>query len=219
MPALSALNKVGYGGFMATETIAIFANSIKHGGHCVAGKNIITKKWVRIVSNCAGDALSDNQIRYTNPYGSYAVKPLQKIQMGFTRAAPLVHQPDNYVRNSEQWTQNYSLSSGDLSNYLDTPTDLWGRTNSVNYESIENCIINITQSLYLIKVESLRLYVNDYHKRRASFTYNNISYDLPVTSPNFDSIVRDETELNDILCISLGENMEGVCYKIVAQIY
>lgn len=204
---------------MITETIAIFANSIKHGGHCVAGKNITTKKWVRVVSNDAGDALNCEQIKYRNPYGLYAVKPLQKIRMGFLRAAPLIHQPDNYVRNTEQWSQNYSITTNDLLSYLDTPSDLWGGSSRVEYSVIKSGCVEIEQSLYLIKVDDLRLYVNFYEKRRVSFSYNKISYDLPVTSPNFDSVLGGSTKLLDILCVSLGENLNGMCYKIVSGMY
>ncbi|MFA0660650.1 hypothetical protein AB4619_16150 [Vibrio splendidus] len=204
---------------MSQVTVAIFANSIKHGGHCLAGKDVNTKQWLRVVSNSAGDALNHSQVQYTNPFGTFSTKPLQKISMQLQGPAPLIQQPENYVRGEQPWRQNYSIDETELIQYIDQPNDLWGVSSSINHSSIVNGDIKISQSLYLIKVQDLNLYVNRYEKRRASFTYNNVAYDLPVTSPKFDNILETKQVLNDILCISLGEELEGVCYKIVAEIY
>jgi hypothetical protein len=80
-------------------------------------------------------------------------------------------------------------------------------------------MVSIQQSLYLLKVDNLNLYKNNENKRRASFLYKNLYYDLPVTDPNFDNIQNNDTNLQGILCVSLGENFNGYCYKIVANIF
>ena len=36
------------------KVIVVFANSVKHGKHCVAGKDVQSKKWIRPVSNAEG---------------------------------------------------------------------------------------------------------------------------------------------------------------------
>ena len=81
-------------------------------------------------------------------------------------------------------------------------------------------VISIQQSLYLVKVDDLTLYKNEEDKRRASFCYKEKYYDLSVTDPNFDNILKDNGQnLEGILCISLGEKFNGYCYKIVATIF
>jgi hypothetical protein len=79
------------------RTIAIFANSVKHGLHCVAGKDVSSGEWIRPVANASGAELAHDQCVYVNPYGRYTVKPLQKIEMHLASHAPLINQPENYV--------------------------------------------------------------------------------------------------------------------------
>ncbi|BDS30909.1 dual OB domain-containing protein [Aeromonas caviae] len=123
---------------MTQIEVVVFANSIKHGQHCVAGKCVNTGKWIRPVSNQQGAELSHEQAKYQNPYGIYGVKPLQKIKMGFSHHVPLLHQPENFLIDGNRWKQNYSIGIADLSNYVDEPTDLW------QGESV-NILLNFTQ--------------------------------------------------------------------------
>jgi len=201
------------------EEVVVLANSVKHGQHCVAGKCTSNGQWVRPVSNANGAELSNNQAKYQNPYGTYGVKTLQKILMGFSAHVPLPHQPENYLIDGNLWKQNYSIGLGGLQNYLDYPEDLWGEGNRVNNLRIVSGAYNIPQSLYLVQVDGLSLYKTDEGKRRASFYYNSSSYDLAVTDPKFDETVRNQQQVAGILCISLGEVYQGFCYKLVATIF
>ncbi len=204
---------------MTQVEVVVLANSVKHSQHCVAGKCVQTGRWIRPVSNAQGAELSHDQAKYQNPYGVYAVKPLQKIKMGFSGYVPLSHQPENFLIDGSLWTQNFSIGIAELPNYLDYPADLWGDGNRVQHALISSGIYNVAQSLYLVKVDELSLYTTGEGKRRASFTYKKIDYDLAVTDPKFDEIVRDQNEVLDILCISLGEEYQGYCYKLVATIF
>jgi hypothetical protein len=200
------------------KTIVIFANSIKHHKHCVAGKCIVTGQWVRPVSDISGTELSNEQSKYTNKYGNYMVKPKQKIEMNFQSHAPLLHQPDNYLIDNSQWQQRFKIEDNEISQFLDTPSSLWGNSNHIPYNLIASKEVIISQSLYLIQTKDLTLYTLEVNKRRASFSYNDIKYDFPVTDPNFDKIMAEGNSLSGILCISLGEEFNNNCYKIVATI-
>ena len=199
--------------------IVILANSVKHRQHCVAGKTINDKQWIRPVSDIHGGALSHEQAVCQNPHGTFDVRPLQKVLIGLTSHASLPNQPENYVVADTVWQQNYRLSPDHLYEYLDSPPDLWGHGDRVLHLFIEDGFIEINQSLYLIKVSGLNLYKSSYNKPRASFIYSDISYDLAVTDPFFGKIVSEKKELMEILCISLGESFQGDCYKIVATIF
>nr|NIT59809.1 hypothetical protein [Fodinibius sp.]NIW44775.1 hypothetical protein [Gammaproteobacteria bacterium]NIW97406.1 hypothetical protein [Phycisphaerae bacterium]NIY28392.1 hypothetical protein [Fodinibius sp.] len=131
---------------MIQSEVIVLANSVKHGQHCVAGKCLSTGRWIRPVSNEQGAELSHDQAKYQNPYGTYGVKPLQKIRMGFSRHVPLPHQPENFLIDGNLWQQNYSIGVAELPNYLDTPADLWGNGNRVQHASIILELYNITQS-------------------------------------------------------------------------
>lgn len=202
------------------KTVVILANSVKHGKHCVAGKCIKTKQWIRPVGNNIGKELTDEEASYVNKYGKYIVKPKQKIEMNFIQQVPLVNQPENYlIDNNIKWEQKFKIEDFELEQYLDYPLTLWGTSSNVPYNEVINNEIVIEQSLYLVKVDNLQLYVNSSNKRRAKFNYNNIQYDLPVTDPQFDKIILNNQELSGILCLSLGECFNNNCYKIVATIF
>lgn len=205
--------------FNNNVSVVILANSIKHGNNCVAGKCLNTKKWIRFVANDSGKELSLQQSKVSNPYGSYPVKPLQKVEIGLSKNAPLINQPENYVIDGSEWKQRFKVNKSDLQELLDHPQSLWGPGNKVECQQIKSGSKRIEQSLYLVKVEKLQLYTNSFGKRRAHFDYNDQHYDLPVTDRNFDDMVSNENNLEGILCLSLGEPFDGYCYKIVAGIY
>jgi hypothetical protein len=197
----------------------IFANSIKHGQHCVAGKTLDGKHWVRPVSDRCGKELTHSQAKCRNPHGTFNVKPLQKVTIGLSAHAPLINQPENYLIDDSIWQQNFTLGGNDIVNYLDHPSDLWGKGDRVRYATIDSGQLVISQSLYLVQVTNLTLYLSPFKKRRASFTYNGYGYDLPVTDPSFDALFQDKSAIKGILCISLGEEYEGNCFKLVATIF
>ncbi|MUK51498.1 dual OB domain-containing protein [Aliivibrio fischeri] len=203
---------------MILKNVVVLANSVKHQQHCVAGKCVSTKMWVRPVSNAEGAELSTLQAKYQNPHGEFLVKPKQKIRMNFRSAVPLLHQPENFLISGNKWIQNYFITDDELENYLDEPENLWGTEDRVNYDCINSERIVISQSLYLVSVDDLRLYKND-TRRSASFTYNEIEYDLAVTDPKFDGIYQEHEKGTGIICVSLGEVFQGFCYKLVATIF
>jgi hypothetical protein len=204
---------------MTPAEIVVLANSVKHGQHCVAGKCLNTGRWIRPVSNVQGAELTHGQAIYQNPYGTFGVKPLQKIRMGLAKHVPLPHQPENYLIDGNLWRQNYSIGLAELANHLDGSADLWGDGSRVQYAQITQGLYVVPQSLYLVHVDNLNLYNTDDARRRASFAYNGINYNLAVTDPKFDEIVREQREITSILCISLGEAYQGFCYKLVATIF
>ncbi|MFC0338368.1 hypothetical protein SAMN05421848_3140 [Kushneria avicenniae] len=204
---------------MNNVEIVILANSVKHQQHCVAGKCTATGQWVRPVSNENGAELSHEEALCQNPHGTFNVKPLQKVFMSFSAYAPLVHQPENYVIDGSTWRQNYRISDDELSQHLDQPDDIWGNEDRVPYASILSGQIVVGQSLYLIVVDNLNLYRNQYNRRRASFSYCGTNYDLAVTDPEFDRITQNDKAVRGVLCVSLGEEYQGDCFKLVATVF
>jgi hypothetical protein len=204
------------------KTIVILANSIKNHGHCVAGKCVVTKEWMRPVGDSNGKELTNTQAKAKNPYGVFGIKVLQKIIVEYEKHSPLVNQPENYVINATPWVQNFSVTQGELVNYLDAPVDLWGLQDRVTYQSIVSGNYKISQSLYLIQVTGLTLLLNRFGKRRAQFSYGDHQYDLSSTDPKFDNIIATQAFPMNVatLCVSLGEPYtDGSCYKIVAAIF
>lgn len=209
------------------KDILILANSLKHGGRCIAGRDINTDEWFRIVSSAGGDEIPSSIAKYNNCYGTQNLYPLKVIRVHYTSTVPLPAQPENILNDATQnWVQvsPFNKSVGDLNDFLEYPADLWGIGNSINDAGVMSGVINIYQSLYLVKVEQLELLKvleEGKTRRRAKFVYNGVEYDFPVTDPSFDRIYNGESPHHSILCISLGENFSANNrhYKIVAGIF
>lgn len=220
---------------MNEKTLVILANSVKHHQHCVAGKDISTKKWIRPVSNDTGEALSNEQSSYTNKGSDWLVKPLDKIKMKFSKHAPLTQQPENYLISEERWASNFKIEIKELAQYVDQPENIWldtsTNTNRVTSSLITSKKIVIAQSLYLIKIDVLILQISteeidgkEKRKLRGSFIYNKVNYeDLTITDPKiwkeYKTKPFGEYEKKDVyLCLSLGEEFHGFYYKIIAAV-
>lgn len=219
------------------KTLVILANSVKHGQHCVAGKDIVSNKWIRPVNDENGGELSHQQTKCKNPHGVFPVSVLQKIEIDFSKAAPLINQPENYIITNEIWIQKYKIGRNELKSYLDNPEILWsnksssgiGQNDRVDYDQIANRNVVIEQSLYLVKPDEMKIIVSanfENKKRiRISFAYKNIIYDLATTDPilwrEFSSkeIGEYQVDTQKVLCISLGGKfIDGFCYKLVAAV-
>jgi len=156
------------------KTIVVLAKSLKHRNYCVAGKDINSKEWVRPVSDIYGAELSEQQCKCTNTKWQrdgnppYSTKLLQKVEMNFKEHAPLPNQPENYVvKDDAVWKQQYQIKVNELATYINDPDSLWGDDDRIDYSLIESKFVHISQSLYLIKVDDLKLYKNEHDKRRA----------------------------------------------------
>lgn len=217
------------------RTLVILANSVKHHLHCVAGKDINTKEWIRPVGSDTGEALSGEQSSYVNKEKNWRVKPLDKITMEFSKHVPLAQQPENYLISKEKWVSSFKIERNELAQYIDSPKNIWldtsTNTNRVTSSLVASKEIVIKQSLYLIKIGVLNLQVStemvdgvEKYKLRGSFMYNDIKYaDLTITDPKIWSEYKEKPlgvyELKDVyLCLSLGEEFHGFYYKIIAAV-
>ena len=211
------------------KTIIIFANSVKRHQHCVAGKDISTKEWIRPVSNTSEEKELTNQ-QCTCENFQEPVKLLQQIEIDFLQHDPLKNQPENYLISDKKWVLSVSssINRDNVCSYLDKPDNLWidgeNQNDRVTYNLIESKKIQITQSLYLIAVDKIHIYWKDRTQwnqnpqRRGKFAYNNIEYDLAITDPNFEQY-EEQDLINKFLCISLSGQFNGFCYKIIASIF
>ena len=208
--------------------ILILANSKKKGGYCVAGKEIMSNKWFRLVGDSMGSELNLSQITYSdlaNRIKSVPYEPLCKtLRMDLGNTVPLLYQPENVLINQNLGQEITNTQSNII---YDTPPDLWGIGDRINASDIEQGLIKITQSLYFIQVTNLQFYTNDYKKRRAIFQYGNNSYDLGATmDPSvFDNILSGQRVHSNVVTVSLGEpffnqhSNQHEHYKLVAAVF
>jgi hypothetical protein len=202
--------------------ILILANSTKEGGYCVAGKDIASNRWVRLVGDKDGAELSLNQITYNDIEGKRQTIPYEPfykyIRLSMGNPVPLRYQPENILISKEPW-QEIQVTQNNIS--YDTPIDLWGTGDRIRVDDIEQGLVNIPQSLYYIKVKDLKFYISDRKRRRARFQYGDNEYDLGATmNPAiFQDIVNGVRTHNNILTVSLGGPFLNDHYKLVAAVF
>ncbi|MDR0606648.1 MAG: hypothetical protein LBG80_20445 [Bacteroidales bacterium] len=210
------------------KDICILANSRKKGGFCVAGKDVTTNEWVRIVGDSNGTELSLTQIAYSDTMGQVHRTPYEPfnkfLRIDLGQCVPLNYQPENILVTPTRWQQVH-ISEPNIN--LDTPPDLWGNGDRIKALDIKQGRIIISQSLYWIKVNNLQFYVNDFNTNRAYFQYGGIDYDLGATMNPviFQSLLNGTMLHNDIITVSLAgaffNNYSGQCehYKLVAAVF
>lgn len=206
-----------------TKQILVLANSYKEGGLCLAGKDLITKEWIRPVSNEEGNCISK---KYSH------ITPLDTITIDIKKYSPLKEQPENYILNSIEYINSVSFKNNSfLDEFVDNPKSLWCYGDRQDRESHKNITNNSYnhQSLYLIKVDRLTITVvpnyNGYKKLIGEFYYNKLNYKFSITDRAYCQYKNHDVgftmiKKNKYLCISLGALFEatGHHYKLIAAI-
>ena len=205
--------------------IAILTKSSKFGGYCVAGVDINTGEWVRFVSNNVQThgALSKCDITYKD---RNICAPLDVVLVDVVGAAPLAHQPENYLIDSHKyWRKTGKCTLSDVLGVHPEEVQPYLYGNLSPFVN-GNEITNIGYSLTLVKVSSLTISqttnICNKPKTKASFVYNKKRYyNMSVTDPNFYSAPNGTSFADAYLVISLPDTPfpEDCYYKFVAQIY
>lgn len=220
-----------------TKKIVCLANSRRHSGRCIAGKEVLSNgygSWIRPVSARPSAEISEEERRFENG-GDPRV--LDIIEVPMISAAPFLHQTENHIIDAEYyWTKTGKLPWAELKHLLDKPASLWSSGDSTylglnDRVSVEQSS-QMTNSLVLIEPETLNICVqlegeafgNPRRRVRAHFTYQGLQYILIVTDPVAERAFLAKANgryplTTTYLCVSLGEaHTDGYCYKLVAAV-
>lgn len=218
------------------KRIVCLANSRKHSGRCVAGKEWNggdPGSWIRPVSSRPTQEISMTEQRYQD--GNLPTV-LEIVDVGLLEAAPGTFQTENWLLDpASRWTRLGRLAFRDLEPFIDTPDKLWLN----GYETIAGSNDRVPAaeaqalrgSLYLLKLAAVTIsvfapgadYGNPKKRVQAGFTYRGIEYRLWVTDLDIERAYRSREEgdyaLGECyLTVSLGEVDKGFCYKLVAAV-
>jgi hypothetical protein len=220
-----------------TKTVVCLADSRKHSGRCIAGKEVLAGGyggWIRPVSARQSAEISEEERRYEN---GALPRVLDIIEIPLIGATPQLYQSENYVIDAEYyWVKKGEVSWAHIKQLVDQPAPLWTNNDSTYYGLNDRVKVDIASklknSLMLIKPEELTLKVvteggefgNPRRRVRADFRHVGTSYSLIVTDPAAERalLAKPNAEYrmkNTHLCISLGEaHTDGSCYKLVATV-
>lgn len=114
-----------------TKKIVCLANSRKHSGRCIAGKEVLPDgygKWIRPVSTRPSAEISEEERRYEN---GVLAKVFDIISIPVIGAAPQLHQSENYLIDAGYyWVKNGNLPWIDVRQLVDEPTTIWTNNDS-----------------------------------------------------------------------------------------
>jgi hypothetical protein len=233
---------------MTEKTIVILANSVKKGGRCLAGKELITREGVRHVGNWIRPVPDPrgSEVSVTRMMRSWGREPrlLEILTIPFDAAAALPDQPENWVISSQQpWRLLGQFSWKDHEELLDHPKKLWDDANSGLRSVKEGYVQRMSNpsSLYLIRPEEMtRTEVwtdapyepgrSCRHRRRMHVMYGGYEHEFDITDPVFaqkyypkypavgDAPLNIQVPANTILCLSLAPIFRTRHYKLIAGV-
>lgn len=214
------------------------ANSWREGGRCVAGVRLDGEGWIRPVISPEGGPLQQRHYRLD---AGRSIALLDHVRVSVTGRSALPYHPENWLlKEGDPWELldkiGIERAGTILKPYFAGDPLLFGNDarwcDSSDFQSRPS-----ESSLALISPSDLRwTVIQSWGKRkcRAQFRLGNVSYNLPVTDPEWDSRllrlengshatqeVNDGNDANVVLTISLGAPfaLQGNrCYKIVAGV-
>ena len=221
---------------MPCMDLICLANSYKWHSRCLAGLRADGGGWVRPVSDREHGELQYSQYRlpdHSEP------RLFDTIRVGLARSEPALHQPENWLVDGSQWmllerpatayraqVVRRAIYGGSL---------LFGNAGrAVAYAQF--CIRPARESLALVLPADIRWHTKfDTYRLcnmpRVSFRLGDIVYDLPLTDPAYAGPLqrRDAGQYTSadlgipdggtiLFTISLGDPLDGVCYKLVAAV-
>lgn len=222
---------------MRTDRILCLANSYKHEHRCVAGINLNTKKWVRLVGRQVPGCVTRKEASY--PDGK-EVSLLDVFEAELGEACGSNGHPEDVYVAEKSWRPIRCLEEPPnmmfLAHYVnDKPVVLEGYCDRIDVRMFEEKPARC--SLGLIHPEDLWWWIReDKGKRRSRALFRlgqvgRVRYDLPVTDPatlNALNLLPAGLYPNSLLCgekptrtlftVSLSEPFEGFHYKLVAGV-
>lgn len=215
------------------KRIVCLANSRKLGGHCIAGREWDGRRvgaWIRPVGSGERGEIYKYECSFqdgSNP------EVLDIIDVPLKQHCPKTYQSENWSVDPEYyWVRVGRLTWQSLARLCEEPSRLW--VNGYGGYPGENDRIPLCEaerlkhSLVLLKVRSIVITTvtrSDDRRRKVygEFVHKHVRYRLSVTDPVIEQFYLAKPdgryEIGECyLTISLGEDFEGFCYKLIAAI-
>lgn len=201
--------------------IVILTKSSKNSGYCVAGIEVNSSKWVRLVSSDiqSHGALFDRNMQYRDR--TYC-NILDVVRIPVLRKDPSKHQPENILIDEEKtWDKIREMSIFELLELHPPETHCVLLGNRYPYIT-EKRVDMVGHSLILVKVSNLIISHPRERATKARFRYGGVTYEnMSVTDQDFYK-TPNETDIGDaVLVMSLPGNPcpERKYFKFIAKLF
>jgi hypothetical protein len=221
---------------MPSVDLICLANSYKWHSRCLAGLRVDGGGWVRPVSDREHGELQYSQYRLPDHSEPHL---FDVIRVGLSHRQPTPHQPENWLVDNSAWALLERPASVDHVHVVSAAvlrgSLLFGNTGrSVPQAQFHSRPAR--ESLALVQPTDIRWHTefNTYELRnmpRVFFRLGDVPYDLPLTDPAYAGPLqrRDEGDYRSsdlgipedatiLFTVSLGDPLDGICYKLVAAV-
>jgi len=228
------------------KRVFILANSYKHHPmRCVAGREVLQDEkgqahcggWIRPVTDHDEGALRLDECCYTD--GSNA-QPLDVADMPLSQPENDPIQPENwFIQSGLHWQKVGNWNVALAAQLVEQPPNLWlepgQKTDRVSPAFLGRMAQR--QSLHLIQPDSFHLKIETKtwegqrkKRMRGIIRYRGQTYDFGLTDPLIDKkycpdfhnapdgVVRLKHDDQNVLCVSLTPEFQGLHYKVVAAV-
>lgn len=217
-----------------TIEMLCLANSVKHNARCLAGVRLDTGGWIRPVSDEDGSGLLPEQ--YMTASG-HVPTPLDTVKFEVRKQHPKYHQPENWIVSGKTWELVETEVDNSQLLALNSAVQREGDVISDEQDFIakhELADIAVPNSLTVLHPTDVKFWIkeqDDGPKPRADFSFDGVEYSMPITEPAWreraaagdDASLPSPDDIADseklLFTISLGENYEGNCYKLIAAVF
>lgn len=209
------------------KQICVLTKSYKHGGYCVAGIDMNTKQWIRLVNS--NDPNTDEIKKEQMFLCGKSIECLDIIEYDFIKNIPNSCQTENWLLNTTFKPRFIkSITIEELANLIKIEKDNYFILNNSHLLNV-NEISKINRSLFVFHVQNLKIEATTYElygevraKYKCSFDYNNNQYtNISLTDPVYRDMSQDGLNITNALiiaslpCLPYKDNLY---YKFVAKI-
>lgn len=207
---------------METAQVVILTKSAKHHNYCVAGIDLKTGKWIRLVSDDESTmfALTHDMVKYET---GDECEILDIVNVCIKKNVPLSIQTENVLIDDRyywDYVGRYDFNS--LQNLAKKSGYIFGNRNSY---IDKNTALSVKCSLGLYYVENIVLSTRENNsgvlRKKISFNFNGCRhFDWSMTDYQYFRV--DDGKISDkgIIVVSIPEDdYYGNYYKFVAQIF
>mgnify|MGYP004622983189 CR=1 FL=1 len=202
------------------KDIIILTCSAKHSGYCVAGIDLDSNEWIRLV---ATDDLDTNEIpKSFMVYSDFTrCRPLDVVSVDIIEEIPGDIQPENVLVNLRKKPIFKSrITPNQLEDFISSDRYIYRGTSSyMDGFTAHSC----GHSLGLYKVQDIYLDVFEFNgrmKTKLDFTYNGRSYEgWSMTDPDYYGCDGGKICDEGLIVVSIPEDdYNGNYYKFVSKI-
>jgi len=220
---------------MPSIDLICLANSRKLSARCVAGIRTDSSEWIRPVSNLPHGALESRDRKLSN---DDEPQNFDLIRIGFHGHKPLRSQPENWLIDGSPWQLLRRPAPATFLEHLRVrlfrePLLFGCASDRISVAKFAQT--QVSDSLLLIKPTrpnwvTTRSFFGG-KQLRVSFQLAGTAYNLVVTDPLYEQTAKklgignhtsSELGISDedglLFTISLGEEFQGSCYKLVAAV-